>query len=115
MTQGISTSAATFSLLPSVRVVTTSTEHHSQLIDTESILYYDHSITIDREIKYLWMRPQEAKHILVSIQPLFLVLSGYRHSVVRIHTIQIPKSCCKSYELFKQVSIAANQFLVSVS
>ncbi|KAF8876017.1 hypothetical protein BD779DRAFT_1677998 [Infundibulicybe gibba] len=109
--------------------------HLSSYILTFALIffYYDHSITIDREIKYLWMRPKKPstywflsnRYFLFSVDivialfeftPFKFLKVGPTptHSAGNVQLNRLPAQSCKSYELFKQVSIAANQFLVSV-
>ncbi|KAF8874534.1 hypothetical protein BD779DRAFT_250683 [Infundibulicybe gibba] len=77
-------------------------------------LYYDHFITIDREIKFVWTQSKKPstywflanRYFLFSVN-IVVVLFEFTPLV------GFPKSC-ESYSLSRQVLIAINQLLVSV-
>ncbi|KAF8890474.1 hypothetical protein BD779DRAFT_1438468, partial [Infundibulicybe gibba] len=78
-------------------------------------LYYDHLITMRREIQYLWKRPKRPSMYWFFVNRYFLFSTNILVALFSFTTfdLKLPQSC-ERYNLSRQTLLALNQFLVAV-
>ncbi|KAF8876008.1 hypothetical protein BD779DRAFT_178612 [Infundibulicybe gibba] len=76
-------------------------------------LYYDHLITMDREIKFVWARPKKPSTYWFLANRYFLPSVNIVVTLFEFTPFKSLKSC-ESYRVSRQVLIVANHILVSV-
>ncbi|KAF8876006.1 hypothetical protein BD779DRAFT_1804447 [Infundibulicybe gibba] len=82
------------------------------LIFAYVFFYYDHLITIDREIKFVWMRPKKPSTYWFLANRYFLFSVNIVVASFEFTPFKSPKSC-ERYKLSQQVFAGLNQLLVS--
>jgi len=85
--------------------------NYGQLIGI-TILYWDHIITLDREINFLWGRNKSLSAYWFFVNRYFAFLSGIPMSALPFLTLST--AMCTRYHLFRELTLVATQIISGV-
>ncbi|KAJ7135668.1 hypothetical protein C8R44DRAFT_768839 [Mycena epipterygia] len=86
-------------------------QNSCHLIGT-TILYWDHLITLDREINLIWRRRKSLSAYCFIANRYFAFLSGIPVSALPF--LSLAPKICLHYSLFREIELIATQALVSI-
>jgi len=75
-------------------------------------LYYDHLLTFDQEIDYLWARPKHQSSYWFFLNRYFSLFGNVAVTVLGFS--EFSGESCKRYLLFRQLFLIANQIIVCI-
>ncbi|KAF8957384.1 hypothetical protein BDZ97DRAFT_108688 [Flammula alnicola] len=77
-----------------------------------SLLYYDHAITSNQEIEYLWRRPKNRSSYWFFVNRYLAFFGNIAVSILGFTTLS--SQVCKRYSMFRQALLFANQVVVCI-